>query len=1197
MHSFFVQRHTLHRIAFVCFGLLFGIVLAFLFGLASAGANASQAYAAEAHALLYEDGTLVFQNSAADETDEGVVDIPFDTTDVYTAESLPPWNAYSDSVTEIVVADSITPATGEYFFYGMSACKSMDIEKLNCKNCHYQNPSNFQGGPQHMFDGCSSLVSLYLPDTFPGPDIYDIRSMFNGCKSLVSVDLMRSYNNSFYFIGGSIVDEYDFADCTSLRYIASTENGSWTGNNFYDTNINMNTISIDIPKITGKTWYYCYTDALRENPALTSAFPQASAISGLGDFAGYTANDPLPLSECDLEVGWEDGSPDYYVATGESYPDSYDLPVGAKLNESLDYTLGAYFDADCTVSAPDYSENAVYYFKADQVTDYVAFEGSTDVVASMKPVTPSFWGGDGFELVLDDAVSFEYYFGDLTPSFSSSNSDLVAVTYEDEGSGFYAVTLTPDAPTSDPVTITLSCTTGDATELSTSFDVTVAGERTSIEGDDFAVSIDALTYRARSLTPQVSVTNTQTGDALPESSYDLTYYSDSSCENEVVVRNAGTYWVKVEGKNRYEGTKVQEFEVAKATPTLTYYDPNNTFIHFLDPQTPLDLTYGQTWQTQTATALSIGYEFVGSDTNYGDVVDYEITTVASVDGVEAFYEKPTEAYYTYRGNLIVTPYTMEDFYIEFALHDHSGNYNDVTTPLYFTVSAASLTSADITATLNDAVYNGTPHIPDVTVTLGDNTLKDSDYELIYYSDEACQNVVSADDLVNVGTYYVKASGIGNYSGMTSAASFSIEKADGSLSVDPTTLDLDTEEGAGEVSVVYIGDGEIVVTSSDESIATATYENGVVTVTPVAAGTASISISAGEGTNYNAVSAVVVEVTVSGTSPEPQPTPEPGPAEPKDMTVYAGADRWQTANLIAAEVAEYGSYSGVIVCSGVNGKYADALSASGLSGVLDYPIVLTDGSLDGLDVDTASAVSALLGNSKGDILILGGENTVSAGIESGLSAYGSVERVAGDDRYATSQAVYDYGSANGTWSDDYAVIAIGNNFPDALGAASFCTSQGVPMLLTNRDSATLESYVQGAVSDVGEIVIAGGTTSIPDNKISNLKNTVRLAGDDRYATNLKFADWALQNGMALDGAGVATGTSFPDSLGSSYLLSITDSVLLLSSPTDNSALYDLLSQNADDINAVSVFGGENSVPTEVREAIQNAVGGEWQVTTK
>ncbi len=326
---------------------------------------------------------------------------------------------------------------------------------------------------------------------------------------------------------------------------------------------------------------------------------------------------------------------------------------------------------------------------------------------------------------------------------------------------------------------------------------------------------------------------------------------------------------------------------------------------------------------------------------------------------------------------------------------------------------------------------------------------------------------------------------------------------------------------------------------------------------------------------------------------------------KTMTVYAGSDRYETANLIATSVADYGTRSGVIIASGVNGKFADALCASGLSGVLDYPIVLVNGGGTGLDSGTQTVLRNLLAGGSGDVVVLGGESTVSADIAAALLAYdnnGSVTRISGDDRYATAQEVYNYGANHGGWATDYAVLAIGNNFPDALGAASFCTSNKVPMLLTNQNSESLDSYVTNAAQAANEVLIVGGTASVSSAKEATLKNyaTVERFGEStRYETNLAFANWQLSHGMFLENAGIATGTSFPDSLGSSYLLSITKSVLLLTAQDEatNANLYSLLKNNASSITKISVLGGSNSVSAATKDAIQSSIGGVWKTVNK
>ncbi len=322
-----------------------------------------------------------------------------------------------------------------------------------------------------------------------------------------------------------------------------------------------------------------------------------------------------------------------------------------------------------------------------------------------------------------------------------------------------------------------------------------------------------------------------------------------------------------------------------------------------------------------------------------------------------------------------------------------------------------------------------------------------------------------------------------------------------------------------------------------------------------------------------------------------------------MSVYAGENRYMTANLIANAVADAGTYEGVIVASGANGKFADALCASGLSGVLNYPIVLVDGSGSYLNEETAGIISRLV-DGKGEIIVLGGTETICDDIADGLAFFdinGGVERIAGEDRYDTAEKIYRFGSSRGVWSSEYAVLAKGNDFPDALGAASFCASNKVPMLLTNQNTEQLSDYISDAAKAVSQVVIVGGTLSVSQQKEDELKkysNVVRFGESTRYGTNFAFANWQLSHDMSIESAGIATGVTFPDALGSSFLLSLTKSVLLLTSKTEfeNTAIYALLSDRASSITEVNVFGGENSVSAETRSAVQS-VCGTWEIVNK
>ena len=97
-----------------------------------------------------------------------------------------------------------------------------------------------------------------------------------------------------------------------------------------------------------------------------------------------------------------------------------------------------------------------------------------------------------------------------------------------------------------------------------------------------SVSMDGWTYGEEAKTPSVTV---KAEDSDITSSYEksqitYTYYTDSECKNEVVPKNAGTYYVKagVEATDNYsDGSAVAEFIIAKKAVTATVTADNKTY--------------------------------------------------------------------------------------------------------------------------------------------------------------------------------------------------------------------------------------------------------------------------------------------------------------------------------------------------------------------------------------------------------------------------------------------------------------------------------------------------------------------------------------------------------------------------------------------------------------------------------------------
>ncbi len=300
---------------------------------------------------------------------------------------------------------------------------------------------------------------------------------------------------------------------------------------------------------------------------------------------------------------------------------------------------------------------------------------------------------------------------------------------------------------------------------------------------------------------------------------------------------------------------------------------------------------------------------------------------------------------------------------------------------------------------------------------------------------------------------------------------------------------------------------------------------------------------------------------------------------------AGATREATAATIALQAYPQGS-DGVILASSRN--YPDALSATALSGALGYPIVLTgQGSLSDEARDAISALSA--GREEFEVIVVGGESAISREARNALLPYvyneNYIVALAGNDRYATSYAVYDYGELRGIWGDT-AIVASGNGFADALSISPYASAYSAPIMLTNGESLTSDFADALAKDGFDRAVVVGGTGAVGSGVESKLEELLgsgsitRLGGDDRYDTCSKIVEFELGEGMTCDGAAVATGQNFPDALATGAMLGKTKSVLLLASASNASAL-DVLGSYSGDVARVLAIGGDAALPMEVK----------------
>ncbi|MBE6066990.1 MAG: hypothetical protein E7211_04690 [Clostridium lundense] len=134
------------------------------------------------------------------------------------------------------------------------------------------------------------------------------------------------------------------------------------------------------------------------------------------------------------------------------------------------------------------------------------------------------------------------------------------------------------------------------------------------------------------------------------------------------------------------------------------------------------------------------------------------------------------------------------------------------------------------------------------------------------------------------------------------------------------------------------------------------------------------------------------------------------------------------------------------------------------------------------------------------------------------------RIAGSNRYETSVKVSEQ------WSScKYAVLASGQDFPDALSAAPLASKYDAPILLTNPKKLDIKTEAEIRRLGVSEIFIVGGYASVSkdiENKLtSNGIKVTRLQGKDRYQTSMAIANFIGTNGQLF----IAAGSNFPDAL--------------------------------------------------------------------
>ena len=185
------------------------------------------AYAADsAYAILYEDGTLVFQNAAAPEPGRPVkATYEVDLTGGYVwpeAAEGPdtPWIMESYSIFAVSFADKISPASTAYWFYRCGNLERVD----NIENLDTANVTDMR----YMFCGCEALQELDASG-FDTAKVTNMNETFCGCSALKKLDVsgfdtanVTDMKGMFWCCGGLTaldVSHFDTANVTTMNFM------------------------------------------------------------------------------------------------------------------------------------------------------------------------------------------------------------------------------------------------------------------------------------------------------------------------------------------------------------------------------------------------------------------------------------------------------------------------------------------------------------------------------------------------------------------------------------------------------------------------------------------------------------------------------------------------------------------------------------------------------------------------------------------------------------------------------------------------------------------------------------------------------------------------------------------------------------------------------------------------------------------
>lgn len=452
----------------------------------------------------------------------------------------------------------------------------------------------------------------------------------------------------------------------------------------------------------------------------------------------------------------------------------------------------------------------------------------------------------------------------ITPTLTITDGDVTLTVDVD-----YTIAYTNNTNVGK-ATITITGKGNYTGEVTRTFQITAA----PISGCTYSL-VSSLTYTGQALTPAPTITyNGKT--LVKDTDYTLTYASNV---------NVGTATVTVAGVGNYTGSKDVTFQITarsinggtltigSATYTGSEIIPTTTLV--VDSKTLVkgtDYLVSCTDNVASGTAMMT----VTGKGNYSGTISKSFTisrrsiTEATIDNIAE--EQYTGSYIRPALNIIYGGMTLvsgSDYSCEYSSNvdltntatvtiTGVGNYTGQVTKT-FAIVAHDITLDTFSIATNTFVYTGENVKLEETLRVGTTTLlPNTDYTLAIHKGSVSGDVVA--EAIDVGTYYLVATGKGNYTGSVST-SFSITARD--LTTGTIILASDTISYTGDVRIpsFQVKLGSLLIDSSNYTVKTM---QGEVEVTPKSIGTYIIVVT-GKGGYTGELSATysITALDISG----------------------------------------------------------------------------------------------------------------------------------------------------------------------------------------------------------------------------------------------------------------------------------------------------------------------------------------------